>query len=74
VRTKKRDRATGFRRIVEPAINHGFERESGQSVGRRALLKAVAEIRSKTELSTDERAFLEYFELMEEMRSALGAS
>jgi hypothetical protein len=37
-------------------------------------LKAVAALRAKAELSIDERAFLEYFELMEEMRAALGGS
>jgi hypothetical protein len=30
-----------YRRIVEPAINHGFEREYGQSVGRRTLRDAL---------------------------------
>ena len=34
-------------------------------------LKAVAEFRAKPALSPDERAFLEYFELMEEIRIAL---
>lgn len=32
----------------------------------------VAELRSKTELSADERAFLEYFDLMEAIRAELG--
>lgn len=36
-------------------------------------LKVVARLRAKTELSADERAFLEYFELLEEIRSAIGA-
>jgi hypothetical protein len=36
-------------------------------------LRAVAELRAKTSLSADERAFLEYFDLMEELRIALGA-
>lgn len=35
-------------------------------------LKAVTEFRAKTSLSDDERAFLEYFDLMEEIRLALG--
>jgi hypothetical protein len=35
-------------------------------------LKAVSELRAKAELSADERAFLEYFELLEEIRLALG--
>jgi hypothetical protein len=35
-------------------------------------LEAVAELRAKAALSADERAFLEYFELMEEIRLALG--
>lgn len=35
-------------------------------------LKAVAELRSRTSLSADERDFLEYFDLLEEIRGALG--
>jgi hypothetical protein len=35
-------------------------------------LNAVAELRTKASPSADERAFLEYFDLMEEMRIALG--
>ncbi len=35
-------------------------------------LKSVAELRAKATLSADERAFLEYFELLEEIRFALG--
>jgi hypothetical protein len=35
-------------------------------------LKAVAELRAKTSLCADERAFLEYFDLTEEIRIALG--
>ena len=35
-------------------------------------LKAVADLHAKSALSADERAFLEYFELLEEIRSALG--
>ena len=34
-------------------------------------LNAVAEFRAKAPLSPDERAFLEYFDLMEEIRLAL---
>ena len=37
-------------------------------------VKAVAELRAKTSLSADERAFLEYFGLMEEIRIALGGN
>jgi hypothetical protein len=37
-------------------------------------LKSVAELRAKTSPSADERAFLEYFNLMEEIRLALGGS
>jgi hypothetical protein len=33
--------------------------------------KAVVELRAKTSLSPDERAFLEYFDVMEEIRLAL---
>lgn len=35
-------------------------------------LKAFAEFRAKPSPSPDERAFLEYFDLMEEIRIALG--
>jgi hypothetical protein len=34
----------------------------------------VAELRAKQTLTADERAFLDYFELLEEIRSALGGS
>jgi len=37
-------------------------------------LKAVAQLRAEASLSADQRAFLEYFELMEEIRSALRGS
>lgn len=37
-------------------------------------LKAVASLRAKPSLSTDEQAFLEYFDLLEEIRSALQGS
>src|SRR5262245_33779581 len=35
-------------------------------------VQAVAELRSKASLTDDERAFLEYFDMLEEIRTALG--
>jgi hypothetical protein len=37
-------------------------------------LKAVADLRGKATLSAEEQAFLEYFELLEQIRFALGSS
>jgi hypothetical protein len=53
-------------------VAHGYSLVSTVPSPDEGTLKAVAELRAKTSLSADERAFLEYFDLMEEIRLALG--